>query len=129
MISLAGHWKSVAALLAIFAAGMISGLGVAAGLAHWWLRPPRGKAAAAHMREHFERSLKLTEEQKRRVDPILEHTTETLASIRDDTTARINHILDESDGKILPALDAGQRKKLHAMQDHRRAFLQEPGPF
>lgn len=118
------RWLAVLALVAIFAAGGVTG---------WLLRPmgrphgpPRGDDLAAHMRARLTRSLSLTPEQIEKLKPIIAESASDLDRMRRESEERVGKVMDEMNSKISVLLTPEQIEKLAALRERRRKMRQGP---
>jgi len=118
------RWLAVLALLAIFAAGGVTG---------WLVRPlgrphgpPRGDDLAAHMRARLTRELSLTPDQVGKISPIIAESAAELDRMRREGEGRVGKTIDEMNSRISLLLTPAQIEKLAAMRDRRRKMRQGP---
>jgi len=127
--------------LTVVASGLLV-LGVALGAAAQEPGPPPG----AHMgRGHrmspdeelqrLDKSLKLTDDQKTSIKPILEDRQKKMESLHSDTSlsredrmGKMRSIMEDSNGKIRDVLNDDQKKQFDEMQKHTRERMQGHGP-
>ena len=128
-------------LLAVVASGLLV-LGVALGASAQEPGPPPGGAMGRGHRmtpdeqlQRLDKSLKLTDDQKASIKPILEDRQKKMESLHSDTSlsredrmSKMKSIMDESNGKIRDVLKDDQKKQFDEMQQHMRGRMQGHGP-
>jgi Spy/CpxP family protein refolding chaperone len=84
--------------------------------------------------QHLSKSLKLTDDQKNQIKPILADRQQKMHDLRSDTSvspedrrSKMKSIMDESNGKIRDVLNDDQKKKFDEMQQHRRGHMEGQG--
>jgi Spy/CpxP family protein refolding chaperone len=86
--------------------------------------------------QRLDKTLKLTDDQKNQIKPILEDRQQKMQSLRSDTSlspedrrGKMKSIMDDSNGKIRDVLNDDQKKKFDDMQQHMRGRMQghQPG--
>ena len=120
------RWLTVAALVAIFLAGAVTG---------WLVRPigrpfrgpPRGEDLAAHLRMRFARDLALTPQQTEKINPIIAESTTELDRVRRESEDRVAKVIDDMHAKIATILTPEQVEKLAAIKEKRRAMRESRG--
>ena len=77
--------------------------------------------------QRLDKTLKLTDDQKGQIKPILEDRQQKMQSLRSDTSlsqedrrSKMRSIMEESNGKIRNVLNDDQKKSFDAMQQHGR---------
>jgi hypothetical protein len=85
--------------------------------------------------QRLDKSLKLTDDQKASIKPILEDRQKKMESLHSDTSlsredrmSKMKSIMDESNGKIRDVLNDDQKKQFDEMQQHMRGRMQGHGP-
>jgi hypothetical protein len=85
--------------------------------------------------QRLDKSLKLTDDQKALIKPILEDRQKKMESLHSDTSlsredrmSKMKSIMDESNGKIRDVLKDDQKKQFDEMQQHMRGRMQGHGP-
>jgi len=126
-MSAALRWRIAAAFVAVFIAGVATG--VFGGALHWrhMFRIMHGDHLKGRLHEHLQHELKLTPEQMLKVGPIADEMASQLDSIRDDTSRRVAETMQQSHDKILPFLTPDQKKRLDEMRQRHRHMLHAPG--
>jgi hypothetical protein len=114
------RWLTVAALVAIFLAGAVTG---------WLFRPmgrphgpPRGDDLAAHLRMRLTKELALTPEQIEKINPIITESTAELDKVRHESEERVTKMIDDMHTKLATVLTQEQLEKLAVMREKRRAM-------
>lgn len=114
-------WQVCLVLIAIFAAGGISGGLVAFRVAR---RNPRyfpaPEAWAARQFDHMTRELSLTPEQKARIEPMVKRDTEELVKLRRQSFRASREILERMETSIAAELTPEQRTKYEQFLKERR---------
>ena len=95
--------------------------------------PPGGPMGRGHRMspdeelQRLDKSLKLTDDQKTSIKPILEDRQKKMESLRSDTSlsredrmGKMRSIMEESNGKIRDVLNDDQKKQFDEMQQHMR---------
>ena len=127
--------------LTVVASGLLV-LGVALGVnAQEAGPPPGGQMVRGHRMspdeelKRLDKSLKLTDDQKASIKPILEDRQKKMESLHSDTSlsredrmGKMHSIMEESNGKIRDALNDDQKKQFDEMQQHMRGRMQGHGP-
>jgi len=127
--------------LTVLASGLLV-LGVASGASAQESGPPQGGAMGRghHMTpdeqlQRLDKSLKLTDDQKASIKPILEDREKKMASLHSDTSlsredrmTKMHSIMEETDGKIRDLLNEDQKKQFEEMRQHMRGRMQGHGP-
>ena len=128
-------------LFTILASGLLA-LGVALGVNAQEAGPPPGgpMARGHHMTpdeelQRLDKSLKLTDDQKASVKPILEDRQKKMESLhadsslsREDRMSKMRSIMEESNGKIRDVLNDDQKKQFDEMRQHMHGRMQGHGP-
>jgi len=128
-------------LLTIAASGLLV-LGVALGVnAQEPGPPPQGehmgrghRMTADEELQRMDKQLKLTDDQKKQIKPILEDRQQKMESLRSDTSmspedrrTKMRSIFQDSNSKIRDVLNEDQKKKFDEMQEHPRGRMHQPG--
>ena len=128
--------------LLTFAASGLLVLGVALGASAQEAGPPPGEhmGRGHHMSpdeelQRLDKSLKLTDDQKASIKPILEDRQKKMESLHSDTSlsredrmTKMRSIMDESNGKIRDVLNDDQKKQFDDMQKHSHDRMHGHGP-
>lgn len=124
-------WKLAFAFLLVFVAGGMTGMffGLHVLHPHVMLGPPHSGDVPDRMREHLHRTLGLTAEQEKKVDPIVESTSAKLESIRVETAERVRNVMEESKKEIAPLLTPEQQTKLDKLESEHRKIMMHHGFF
>jgi hypothetical protein len=112
-------WKVILAFLGVFLAGIVCG-GPLAG----WLRDRQldnRPAFAERTMERFERELKLTEDQKKRILPILMKTQKEWRQARQENMRSMTAMLDRMHTELAAELNPEQREQLEKMRTEFRS--------
>jgi hypothetical protein len=75
------------------------------------------------MREHLQQQLKLTPEQLRALDPILDEMAKQLQEIRAESGRRVSETITRSHEQLAAHLTPGQRVELQAMEERHAGML------
>ena len=127
--------------LTVLASGLLV-LGVALGAKPQEAGPPPGEhmGRGHHMTadeelQRLDKSLKLTDDQKASIKPILEDRQKKMESLHSDTSlsredrmSKMKSIREESNGKIRDVLNDDQKKQFDDMQQHMRDRMPGHGP-
>jgi Spy/CpxP family protein refolding chaperone len=119
-------WKLGLAFLLVFVAGGMTGafFGVHHLRHHIILGPPHSGDVPGRMREHLRRTLGLSDEQEKKVAPIIDAASAKLETIRVETAERVRTVMEESKKEIAPILTPEQQKKLDQLEsEHRKMML------
>jgi Spy/CpxP family protein refolding chaperone len=81
------------------------------------------------MREHFRRTLGLTEEQEKQIAPIIDATSAKLEAIRVETAERVRTVMEESKKEVAPLLTSEQQQKLDKVDAEHREMMMHHGFF
>ena len=122
--------------LSVLASGLLV-LGVALGASAQEAGPPPGGQMGQRHRmspdeqlQRLDKSLKLTDDQKASIKPILEDRQKKMESLhsdsslsREDRMSKTKSIMEESNGKIRDVLNDDQKKQFDEMQQHMRGRM------
>ena len=125
-------WKLIAGFVLVFLAGGAAGVFVSATTAHHFLfGQQRHGFAAQAMRNRLQWQLRLTDEQMKKISPIIEKTGTQLEEIRGETGRKVREIIAESHREIAPLLTPEQQQRLRQMEERHRRWFQHhrPGRF
>jgi Spy/CpxP family protein refolding chaperone len=85
--------------------------------------------------QRLDKALKLSDDQKNQIKPILEDRQQKMQSLRSDTSlseqdrrSKMRSTFEESNGKIRGLLNDDQKKKFDEMQPHGRGYTQGRRP-
>jgi Spy/CpxP family protein refolding chaperone len=85
--------------------------------------------------QRLDKALKLTDDQKKQIKPILEERQQKMESLRSDTSlsqqdrwSKMRSAREDSDTKIRGLLNDDQKKKFDEMQQHERGHMQGHRP-
>jgi Spy/CpxP family protein refolding chaperone len=112
-------WQVCLVLVAIFAAGGISGGLVAFRIARRHAPPPPGVWIARRI-ENVARELQLTPAQMERVQPILKRNVEELTKLSRQSMHTVHGMLERMETEIAAELTPAQRTKFEQMMKERR---------
>jgi len=128
--------------LLTFAASGLLVLGVALGAHAQEAGPPPGggqmgrghRMSPDEELSRLDKQLKLTDDQKSSIKPILEDRQKQMESLRSDSSlsredrmTKMRSIMDESNGKIRNVLNDDQKKQFDDMQQHMHGRTRGPG--
>ena len=113
--------KAVLLVLAIFVVGLAGGAAIGFTYAkRSGFRPPQSRDMASHMRDRLRDDLKLSDEQLKNIDPILEETAAEMKEIHGSTMERISAIMKKKNDRIKEFLTPEQAAKMDEMEKERR---------
>jgi Spy/CpxP family protein refolding chaperone len=114
-------WKAGLYLAAIFAAGSVSGWVVATKAAKQKaFSAPRSDEIAASLRTCMSARLNLTEDQKNKIDSIIERSTKEMQSIHRERTDRIRLSLSNRNSQIMAVLTPEQQTQFESIEKERQ---------
>ena len=120
-ISGLSKWKAALYLAGIFAAGGVSGWVVATKAAKQKaFSPPRAEEIAASMRTCMYDRLKLTSEQKQRLDAVIERCSKEIQALHRDRTDRIRAALSNRNTQIMAVLNPEQQIQFEQIEKERQ---------
>jgi Spy/CpxP family protein refolding chaperone len=128
-VSSALKWKLGLAFLLVFVAGGMTGtfFGVHHLQRHLMLGPPHSGDVPDRMREHLRRTLGLTQEQEKKIGPIVDATSAKLETIRVETAERVRTVMEESKKEVAPLLTPEQQQKLDNLEAEHRKMMMHHG--
>jgi Na+/phosphate symporter len=92
--------------------------------------PPRGMTE--HMRADLKTKLGLTEEQSKKIDPMIDKAGAELQGIQTNTMQRVSQVIESLHAQMRPELTAEQKTKLEEMEkefrERRNRFRRSDGP-
>jgi Spy/CpxP family protein refolding chaperone len=112
-------WQVCLVLVAIFAAGGISGGLVAFQIARRHGPPPPGDWVIRRI-QNVARELQLTPAQKERVQPIVKRNVEELTKLTRQSMHTVHEMLEKMDAEIAAELTSEQRTKFEQIMKERR---------
>src|SRR5262245_24718607 len=112
--------KGAAYAVLIFLAGAVTGTLLAPWLGQTFMRPPQPRELAFHMLDRLQTRLKLTEDQKARIKPIIEATGTDMEGIRRETAARVHQRIGQTNEQISALLTPEQRVEFKKIQEEHR---------
>ena len=116
-------------ILAFLAGGAVGGLIAFHQTRNWHAEFGRHPHSfTERMRNRITSQLDLTPEQVAKVNPILNHATEELQTIRADTGAKVRQVATETNQALAPLLTDAQRTKLKELQEQSREKVRPHGP-
>jgi len=116
-------WKLIAGFVLVFVAGGLTGAFIAASQVHRTLFGPNHAAIADRMRHRLQVQLRLTDEQMKKISPIIDKTAAQLEAIRTETGRRVHETFRDEHREIASDLTPEQRTKLQEIEArHRRLF-------
>ena len=120
--------KVIVALTAIFVAGGISGGVVAWKEARQELsRPPSPKKYCEHLRDKLRQELSLTEEQVKRLDPLLDKRARDMEAVHQQTIREFEMVRQEFNREMVSALalTEKQESRLQEMEKNRQEWMRK----
>ena len=120
-------WRIGAAFVAVFIAGIATGLFGGALHARHMFMLMHGDRLRERIHDHLQHELKLTPEQMKQVGPIADEMASQLDSIREDTSRRVGETLRQSHAKLLPFLTPEQQTRLEEMRRRHHHMMHGPG--
>jgi gas vesicle protein len=116
-------WKLIVGFVIVFLAGGVTGVFVSASFAHHlFFRPYRG-AIRERLRNHLREELQLSDDQLKKISPIIDKTATQLDEIRTETGQRVHETFAQANRQIAVELTPEQRARLQEIQArHRRWF-------
>ena len=120
------RWKIIATLIAIFAAGAITGSLITVGvIKHEVRRQSDPRLWFQLTMNRWKVRLHLTPDQEQRLRPIVQQTVDELRNLRSLDLRETDGILTRAQDRIDPILNADQRARLRRMREERKRRLQE----
>jgi Spy/CpxP family protein refolding chaperone len=117
-------WKLAIGFILVFVAGGMTGAFVVARQTHHMLfGPNRSGVVAEHMRHRLRAQLQLTDDQMKKISPIIDQTAEKLETIRTETGRRVHETFAESHREIANELTPEQQAKLQKMDERRHKLM------
>ena len=115
-------WKLAAGFLLVFLAGGAAGVYLGAShTAHFFMGGPhRPGFLAERMRSRLRWQLHLTDDQMKKISPIIDKTAGQLEQIRAESSRRVHETFAESHREMAAELTPEQRAKLQEMQARQR---------
>lgn len=125
--------------LARWQAGLILGLIFILGIATGWFsvglvssgpRPPGPQQLKGHLMARMTQRLNLTDDQQKKIEPILAETAGQLQVLHQDELTRMSAIIEASRKQIAPLLTAEQQAEFDRMdQDRKSRFSRQERPW
>ncbi|MBI5773982.1 MAG: hypothetical protein HZA89_09610 [Verrucomicrobia bacterium] len=131
-MSLLRHWKVILSMLAIFAAGVVSGGLLVIKIARQvsYRNSPEGWAPLAF--SDYKNRLKLTPEQTQKIKPILDQAGQDIRAARNSSWQEFVQIIRRANDDITPLLTPEQQKTFDEMKSQARerwkTRMQPPRP-
>lgn len=131
-MSLLRHWKVILSMMAIFAAGVITGGFLVIKIARQasYRNSPEGWAPLAF--SDYKRRLKLTPEQIEKIKPILDQAAQDIRAARMNSWQDFGQIIRRANDEVTPLLTPEQQKTFDDMKSQARerwkARMQPPRP-
>src|SRR6185295_13824885 len=121
MMTMLSKWKLVLYLAAIFATGGVSGWVVATKTARDKVfAPPRKDEVAERLRACLHAKLNLTDDQKTKVDAIIERSSKEVWSLRGEHMARLRQAVTNRNKELMGVLDTGQKQQFEQIEKERQ---------
>lgn len=109
-------WKLIAGFVLVFIAGGMTGAYVAASQARHALFGPDHGLISDRMRQRLKVQLGLTDEQTKKIAPIIDKTATELEAIRNETGRRVHQTFAEAHREMAAELTPEQRQKLQEIE-------------
>jgi hypothetical protein len=117
--------KIILYLAIIFAAGGVTGTVITWGSAkRKMIHPPSMERVCSDMQDRFKAKLGLNPEQVRKIQPILDQTTQEIQAIHGRTMEQIDQVIRRAHEEIAKELNPDQQEKLKEMDNQRCEFMQ-----
>ncbi len=115
------RWKVALYLVAIFAAGSVSGWVLGAKTAkQQMLKPPPQGDIVRHMQQDMKNQLALTPEQAEKIDQIFAKFSAEMKPLLDNHMAKVRQTVSERNSQIAAILTAEQQTKFEQLEKQRR---------
>jgi Spy/CpxP family protein refolding chaperone len=115
------QWRLVVYLVAIFAAGSVSGWVVATKMAKQnAFKAPQPKEIATSLRDRLHSKLNLNPEQSQKIDAIIERSSAEMQSIHGENIKRIKQGVSNRNAQIVAVLTPEQQKDFEQMEKERQ---------
>jgi Spy/CpxP family protein refolding chaperone len=115
-------------LAAMFTAGLVSGLAIAAACG-WRFSPSHGMPTGAEIVKRIQKdlksNLKITEAQEAQIAPMLERHRVALDAIRNETAARILKAIEQKNADLANMLTPEQRERYEREENERLRHFRE----
>jgi gas vesicle protein len=116
-------WKLIAGFVLVFVAGGLTGAFIAASQVRHMMFGPDHGMISQHMRQHLKFQLRLSDEQMKKISPVIDKTATEIETIRAETGRRVHETFAEAHREIAADLTPEQRQKLQEIEArHRRMF-------
>lgn len=113
------RWKVVLCLVSIFVAGMLVGAAVAVRYTRDFFKPPKPEQMAQHMMQQFRSDLQLTEDQAKKIEPIVVSSTNEAEQLHHQLHTQFDAIFEKADHSIEEFLTPEQKVKFQEMKARR----------
>ena len=121
-------WKLIAGFLLVFMAGGATGVFVTMAIGHRFMFAPHPPGQAARMmKDRLQWQLRLTDDQMKKISPIIEKTGAQLEQIRGDTGKRVRETILQAHQEIAQYLTPEQRERLKQMEQRQQHWMQHHG--
>jgi len=123
--------KAILYLTAIFVVGLLTGAvaGYSVSRCSLYRPPPREKKMAADMLDRLKGELKLTDEQARQAEPLVNQCSERLRAIHEGTMEKVLGVFNQTHRELEGLLTPEQKQKLAQMQKERSERFRKPRPL
>jgi Spy/CpxP family protein refolding chaperone len=112
--------KAVVYLAAIFGMGLLAGAFAGYGLGRRASHPPPSpRTMSVHILNHLSSELRLTEDQRAKIKPVVEQTSAEIRAIHENSGKSVLALIQKCDQEIAAYLDPEQKRKLAEMQKQR----------
>jgi hypothetical protein len=116
-------WKLIAGFVLVFIAGGLAGAFVAASQIHHAGHGANHGMISDRMKKRLKFQLGLSDEQMKKISPVIDKTAAELETIRGETGRRVHETFTEAHREIAADLTTEQRQKLQEIEArHRRMF-------
>lgn len=120
------RWKVVAGLVAVFAAGFMTGGLVGAHHARYVFQRFHHRGSFAEgIKRHLRSDLKLTGEQMEKIGPVVDQAAGRMETVRTESGKRVEEAMTETDRQIEPYLSPEQRTKFQSMRQRHEKMMRE----
>ena len=121
-------WKLIAGFLLVFIAGGATGVFMTMSIGHHFMFGPHPPGQAARMmKNRLQWQLRLTDDQMKKISPIVEKAGGQLEQIRGDTGKRVRETIAGVHREIAQYLTPEQRERLKQMEQRQRHWMQHRG--
>ena len=121
-------WKLIAGFLLVFMAGGATGVFVTMAIGHRFMFAPHPPGQAARMmKDRLQWQLRLTDDQMKKISPIIEKTGAQLEQIRGDTGKHVRETILQAHREIAQYLTSEQQERLKQMEQRQQHWMQHHG--